>query len=200
MPRPLASLLVLGLGATTALGFAACGEEDARLLNGETAREIVANLDTVELLADEGDCVGAESAAEQVSEQIAALEGVEPELKQALERGATRLNEVIVECEEEPIEAIEPAEIPAEDEGEEDEERPGNKEEKDEKGDEDDDEGPSEAETDPDTPTSPSLPPQANGEAKGHEKDGEEDGGEPGGGEAPSGGVGPGSPAGGGED
>jgi hypothetical protein len=182
-----------------AFTLASCGEEDAQLLSGETAREIVANLDTVELLADEGDCVGAESAAEQVSEQIAALEGVEPELKRTLERGAARLNEVIVECEEDPTEAIAPAEIPSEDEGEEEEEKPDKKKEKGDKGDADD-EGPAEGETGPDTPTSPSLPPQAEGEAKGHEDDGEEGSGKPGGGEAPSGGVSPGSPAEGGED
>lgn len=190
VPRPLASLLALALGAAMALGLAACGEEDAQLLNGETAREIVANLDTVELLADEGDCVGAESAAQQVSEQIEALEGVERELKQALERGAERLNEVIVECEEEPAETVAPAEPPSEEEGEE-EEQPDKKKEKGDKGDEE----PSDAETAPDTPTSPSLPPQAKGEAKGHEDGGgeEED-------EEPSGGVSPSSPAGGGEE
>ena len=38
----------------------ACGGEDAKLLPGDTAREITANLDTVKQLADEGDCVGAE--------------------------------------------------------------------------------------------------------------------------------------------
>ena len=176
-----------------ALGLAACGEEDAELLSGETAREIVANLDTVDSLAEEGDCVGAESAAQQVSEQIEAIAGVEPELKQNLERGAARLEEVIVECEESSAEAVPPATLPEEDEeeGEEEEREKPKKEGKDEE----DEEEPSEAETGPDTPTSPTLPPQAEGEAKGHEKGG----GESGGGEEPSGGVSPGAPAGGDE-
>lgn len=197
MPRPLVSLPVLALAAAMALGLAACGEEDAELLSGETAREIVANLDTVDSLAEEGDCVGAESATRQVREQIEAIEGVDPELKQNLERGAARLEEVIVECEEASAEAAPPATFPEEDEEEGEEEAKKEKPKKDGK-DEDEEEEPSEAETGPDTPTSPSLPPPAEGEAKGHEKGG----GESGGGEEPSGGVSPGAPAGdeGGDD
>lgn len=116
--RPLASLLALALGAGLVLGLTACGEEDAQLLPGETAREITANLDAVKQLADEGDCVGAEAASEQVSEQVEALGGVDRRLKQALAQGTERLNEVIAGCEEEEIEEIAPATIP---EGEEEE-------------------------------------------------------------------------------
>lgn len=194
MPRSLASPLVLAIAALAALGLAACGEEDAQLLPGETAREITANLDTVQQLSDEGDCVGAESAAQQVGEQIEALEGVDRKLKQALEDGAARLEEVIVECEEATTESIAPAEIPPEEEN--DDEEPEKKEKK---------AKPDKEEEEPDTPaTSPSLPPQANGEGKGLEKEngpppGEEEAPEEGGGESPSGGVSPGSPAGGGE-
>ncbi len=190
MPRSLALALV----ALAALGLTACGEEDAQLLPGGTAREITANLDTVQQLSDEGDCVGAESAAQQVGEQIEALEGVDRKLKVALEDGAARLEEVIVECEESTTEAVAPAEIPPEDE-EEDEETEG-KEKKPK---------PDKGEEGPETPkTSPSLPPQANGEGKGLEKGGgpppsEEEAPEEGGAESPSGGVSPGSPAGGGE-
>jgi hypothetical protein len=179
--------------AIAALSLAACGEEDAQLLPGGTAREITANLDTVQQLSDEGDCVGAESAAQQVGEQIEALEGVDRQLKQALESGAARLEEVIVECEESSAEAVAPAEIPEdEEEGEEAEEK-----EKKPKPDKD----AKEAEA---PETSPSLPPQANGEGKGLEngngpRSGEEEAPEEGGAESPSGGVSPGSPAGGGE-
>lgn len=193
MPRSRASLLAFPLVAIAALGLAACGEEDAQLLPGGTAREITANLDTVQQLSDEGDCIGAESAAQQVGEQIEALEGVDRKLKVALEDGAARLEEVIVECEETTTESVAPAEIPPEDEeeGEEAEEK-----EKKPKPDKDEEE--------PDTPEgSPSLPPQANGEGKGLEKGGgppaEEEAPEEGGAEAPSGGVSPGSPAGGGK-
>jgi hypothetical protein len=196
MSHSLAPLLAVSLLALAALGLVACGEEDAQLLPGGTAREITANLDTVQQLSDEGDCIGAESAAQQVGEQIEALEGVDPKLKQALEGGAARLEEVIVECEESTTESVAPAEIPPEDE-EEDEEA--EEKEKKPKPDKDEDE---EA---PDTPTtSPSLPPQANGEGKGLENGNgpppsEEEAPEEGGAESPSGGVSPGSPAGGGE-
>jgi hypothetical protein len=193
MPPSLASMLAFPLVALAALGLAACGEDDARLLPGGTAREITANLDTVQQLSDEGDCVGAESAAQQVGEQIEALEGVDRKLKQALEDGAARLEEVIVECEESTTESVAPAEIPPEDEEVEEKEKK-KKEPK-----------PDKEEKASDTPTtSPSLPPQANGEGKGLEKENgpppsEEAAPEEGGAESPSGGVSPGSPAGGGE-
>jgi hypothetical protein len=189
MPRSLASLLTFPLVALAALGLAACGEDDAQLLPGGTAREITANLDTVQQLSDEGDCVGAESAAQQVGEQIEALEGVDRKLKQALEDGAARLEEVIVECEESTTEAVAPAEIPPEDEEEDGEAEEKEKKPKPDKGDEG-----------PETPeTSPSLPPQANGKGKGldngngppAEEEAPEEGAE-----SPSGGVSPGSPAG----
>jgi len=186
MPRLPRLSLVLVLAVACASALAACGEEDAQLLPGETAREITANLESVQQLAAEGDCVGAENAAEQVGEQIAALEEVDPKLKQALEQGAARLEEVIAGCEE-PDEAIAPATIPDE-EDEDEEKEPREKEKKPEK------------EEEPDTPAeSPQLPPQSEGEGKGQEKGNgpppseEESGGEP------SGGVSPGAVAGEGE-
>lgn len=187
MPRLPLPLLAIGLTAATALALAACGGEDAKLLPGETAREITANLDTVQQLSDEGDCLGAESAAQQVGEQIEALEGVDAKLKRALEEGAVRLEEVIASCEESTTEAIAPAEVlpePAEDEEKEPKEKPGKKKE----------EKPKEEEATPEG--SPSLPPQAKGEGKGLEK---EHGPPPVEEEGSSGGVGPGTPAEGGE-
>lgn len=182
----------LALAACAALALGACGGEDAKLLPGETAREITANLDTVQQLSAEGDCVGAESAAEQVGEQIEALEGVDPKLKRALEDGAARLEEVIAGCEESTTEAIAPAVIPSETE-EDEEKAPKDKE----KGPKPKDEEATEAPAPP-----PSLPPQANGEGKGLENghgpppaEGVEEEGD----EAGSGGVSPGSPAGEGE-
>jgi hypothetical protein len=189
MPRGPQSMLALSLAALAGLGLVACGEEDAKLLPGETAREITANLDTVQQLSAEGDCVGAESAAQQVGEQIEALEGVDQKLKRALENGAARLEEVIAGCEESTTEAIAPAEIPAEPEDEEREpkEKPKEKEPK-----------PKEEEATEPPPPPPSLPPQANGKGNGLEKGNgppSEDEGE----EGSSGGVSPGSPAGEGE-
>lgn len=196
MPRLLPSLLALGVGTTAALGLVACGGEDAKLLPGETAREIVANLDTVQQLSDEGDCIGAESAAAQVGEQIEAVEGVDRKLKQALEGGAARLEEVIAECEESSSAAIAPAEIPPE--TEEDEEKPPK-----EKGGKEKEPKPKEESTPETTTAPPALPPQANGEGKGLENGNgpppAEEAPEEGGGESSSGGVSPGAPAGEGE-
>lgn len=193
VPRPAASLLALAL-CCAAASLVACGEEDAQLLPGATAREITANLDAVEQLADEGDCAGAESAAQQVSEQVEALTGVDPRLKQALEEGAARLNEVVVECEEVTTEAIDPATIPPEAESEEDQ-RP--RDEDGEDGEDEEEEESSGGKADAEeAQVPPPLPPQAEGEAKGRPPaEGElpeesDEGGEG----SPSGGVSPGSP------
>jgi hypothetical protein len=184
--------LALLAGALIALGLSACGGEDAKLLPGETAREITANLDTVKQLAGEGDCVGAESAVQQVGEQIEALEGVDPKLKRALEQGAGRLEEVIASCEESSSEAIAPAEIPAEFEEEEPEKS--KRREAKEKQPKPREEAEEEA---------AELPPQAKGEGKGLEKGGgppaKEEAPEEAAPESPSGGVGPGAQVGGGE-
>lgn len=186
MGRLSASLLVLALGAAAALGLVACGDGDSELLPGSTATEITANLDQVEELATAGDCIGAADAAQAVSDQIEALGGVDAKLKQALREGATRLNEVVASCdeateEEETTPAIEPAE---EIEEPEEKEKPAKPEKPKE-----------EAEEPAEEETTPTLPPQAEGKAKGHEKQEEEP--PPVEGEAPSGGVGPGAPAGG---
>lgn len=194
MPRLPLPLLTIGFTATAALTLVACGGEDAKLLPGETAREITANLDTVQQLSDEGDCLGAESAAQQVGEQIEGLEGVDLKLKRALEEGAVRLEEVIATCEEPTTEAIGPTEIPAE--TEEDEETA--PKEKPDKGKEKEEKPKDEEETAPETPQQ--LPPQAKGEGKGLENGqgpppAEEEEPE----ESTSGGVGPGTPAEGGK-
>jgi hypothetical protein len=187
--------IVLVLGALLAATISACGEDDAELLAGETAREITANLDAVQNLADEGDCVGAESAALQVSEQIEALSDVDRRLKQALSEGADRLNEVVAECEEEPVEAVEPAEAPSDEENEPDEEEKEDEKEKDSDEMEDREDDFDDSEEGSEDESERQLPPQANGEGKGLEEG--NGNGPPSGGEAevpPSGGVGPGSP------
>ncbi len=187
MARSSAFLVAIALAAAAALGLVACGGgSDADLLPGDTANEITSNLDQVEQLADEGNCTGASDAAQAVSLQVEDLGGVDAKLKQALQEGATRLNEVVVECEETTTEeetepAIEDAEEPA---GEDEEEKAkGEKPEKVEK------EAVEPEEEEPD----PSLPPQAEGEAKGHEEEEEVPPSEGGG--TPSGGVGPATPA-----
>jgi len=110
MRRPASLALALALGCAAAFALASCGGgEDAKLLPGATAREITENLDAVEQLAGEGECVGAANEAQEVSFQIEALSGVDPKLKQALEAGATRLNEVVAECDETTTETTEPS-------------------------------------------------------------------------------------------
>jgi hypothetical protein len=101
MPRVAASPLALAATlCAAALALASCGGgSDAKLLPGETAQEISENLDAVQRLVDEGECLEAEEAALEVSTQVEALRGIDPELKQVLERGADRLNEVVDTCE-----------------------------------------------------------------------------------------------------
>jgi outer membrane biosynthesis protein TonB len=192
-----ASVLAIALGAVATLGLLACGSgDDADLLPGATASEITSNLDQVEQLAAAGDCVGAEDAARAVSTQIEELNGVDAKLKQALREGATRLNEVVADCEAAPEEAEEET-APAIDEAEEPEaeEKPkpekAEKPEKAKKGEE------AEAEEQPEETNTQTLPPQAEGKAKGHEKAEEEAPPVESGGGTSAGGVGPGAPAGG---
>jgi hypothetical protein len=182
MPRSAAPPLALALGVAAILALASCGGGGAKLLPGETARQITANLDSVKRLAREGDCVAAASAARQVGEQIDALGGIDESLKRALREGASRLNEVVANCEATTPEATVPTETEAP------AEKPSKKEKK-----------PKQEEAPPAKPEAGAkpLPPQANGKGKGLGQG--ETGGEGGEEEAPSsGGVGAGAPAGGG--
>jgi outer membrane biosynthesis protein TonB len=180
--RVAASPLALLLGAAAAVALASCGGgSNAKLLSGSTANEITANLDRVKQMVNDGDCVAAEDATQLVATQVDELGGVDEKLKQALREGAARLGEVVSECIEETTEAVEPSEPATEAETA----KPAKKEKKPKA-----EEEPKEEETKPAT-TPPPLPPQAKGEAKGHEPSGGEEELAP-----PSGGVGPGSPAG----
>jgi hypothetical protein len=176
-------MLLLALAACAALGLSACGGGGGDdLLPGETASEINSNIDAVERLVGEGDCVGAEDASATISGQVESLTGVDPKLKDALSEGAARLNEVVAECEEEPEEEVIETVAPEETGGVEDEEKPKkDKEEKPEK------ESEEEAEEGGEGPT---LPPQSNGKGEEKGKGGgppEEEA------ETPSGGVSPGA-------
>jgi hypothetical protein len=104
-------LTVLALAAAATLALAACGGgEDAKLLPGTTAAEITENLESVKQLAGEGECVGAANAAVEVSTQVEAVQDIDPKLKQALQRSAEKLREVVTTCEEnEETEAVGPA-------------------------------------------------------------------------------------------
>src|SRR3954447_15816844 len=102
MGRLTAAMLAVLLGAAAAVALVACGSgSDAKLLPGNTAQEITENLDSVEQLAGEGECVGAEDAAQEIATQVDGLEGIDPKLKETLEQGAERLNEVVARCSQE---------------------------------------------------------------------------------------------------
>jgi hypothetical protein len=143
--------LSLALGVATAIGLASCGSgDDAELLPGSTAAEISENLDAVKQLASEGECIGAAEAADQVRAQVEALDGVDPKLKQALEKGSARLAEVVATCEEASTETLPP---PTEDTEEEAKAPPG--QEKKEEKERDKEEAETEKNLPPDTPTTP---------------------------------------------
>jgi outer membrane biosynthesis protein TonB len=186
--RPVLSILALALGAAAAVALASCaGGEDAKLLPGNTAAEITENLDRVKQYSEEGECVGAEDAVTEVTTQIEALDGVDPKLVEALQRGATRLDEVVAGCQEETTETVEPSEEPSTEETEKvppglekKEEKEREKEEKELEKEEEkaEKQEPPPTETTPEeTPTTPTPPPS-----------------EAGGTDAP-GGVSPGAPA-----
>jgi outer membrane biosynthesis protein TonB len=108
--RSAALALATLLGLSTALALASCGGgNDAKLLPGATAEEITENLDQVRQLVSDGECVGATDAAQQVSAQVEELGGVDAKLKQALQDGASRLGEVVAECEEATAETVAPS-------------------------------------------------------------------------------------------
>ena len=101
MRLPAAFALFAALAVAGTLTLASCGGgSDAKLLPGATAREITENLARVREYAAEGECVGAADAATEVSAQVETLQDVDPKLKQALQRGAEKLGEVVASCEE----------------------------------------------------------------------------------------------------
>jgi hypothetical protein len=183
MGRLSASVLALALGAASAVALVSCGGgSDAALLPGTTASQIESNLDQIDQLVAEGDCVGAEDSVAAVSAEVEGLNGVDQKLKAALQEGTTRLSEVVSRCQE--TEETEPA-LESDVEAEEPEEEKKSKKEKPEK------EAKEPAEpTEQEEGEGPTLPPQSNG--KGEEKG--KGGGPPSEPEAetaPSGGVGP---------
>lgn len=182
MGRLSRNLLVLAVGAAAAVALASCGSSASpKLLPGATASQINSNLDQVQRLVSENECIGAENAAAEISNQVNELSGVDKKLKQALSEGAQRLNEVVAGCEEEVAEES----TEATETGEETE--PAEKNEKAEK-----EKAKSEKE-----PKEPKEPPVKPPEPPAHEEGGGNEGPpvETGGG-TPSGGIGPGAPAG----
>jgi hypothetical protein len=89
-------ILAFALGAAVAVGLASCGRDDKGLLAGDTASQIVANLDTVNELARAGDCTSAAGAVSDVQDEIRNLpSSVDPQLRARLTEGAQRLATVV---------------------------------------------------------------------------------------------------------
>jgi hypothetical protein len=197
MGRLRAASIVCALAVAAALGLAACGGGSSELLPGKTAEELNRNLDQVRSSVAEGDCVGAEDAVAEVSEEVGALGGVDKKLKAALREGANRLDKVVSACGEEALAEAE-AERAAEERAEqeeraaveaEEEEFEAEQETKQEKKlehEEEKEEQKSEGEEETQPPESPG---QSEGEEKGKGTPTET----PSGNEPPAGGVGPGT-------
>jgi chemotaxis protein histidine kinase CheA len=186
MGRLITVLLTLAVGSAAALGLVSCGSgSDAKLLAGNTAKEITENLDAVKQLASEGECVSAEDAAQQVATQVDGLRGIDPKLKETLEQGAVKLQEVVEHCTEEEAEESEFEEDEEEPETTETEEEPKKKPQKTEK------ETAAPPAKEPKTEKE-TKPPSEPPEPPGHEAEApptHEEGG------PPSGGIGPGAEA-----
>jgi outer membrane biosynthesis protein TonB len=198
MPRLAAAATTLALGAALAVALSACGGSDAKLLPGNTAQEITEDLDSVQALVEEGECVGAEDEALRVSEQVDGIKGIDPKLKQALEEGAAQLSQVVATCEEAPEETVEetvpPPASPEQKKGEEEREKALKEAEKEQEKEEKEQEKAAKEqekeEQKEEGEGGPALPPQANGEAKGHqEPPPPAEGGAPAGGVGPAGGT-----------
>lgn len=95
-------ILALALGAAAAVALVSCGGDTEGLLPGQSADEIVSNLNQVEQDAVNGDCASAQSAADEVRQQIDDLGGdVNTQLKARLRDGAARLQQLVsTTCEE----------------------------------------------------------------------------------------------------
>jgi hypothetical protein len=190
--RLLVPIIAFALGLGGALALVSCGDDEEGLLPGDTANEILENLEAVERQAAAGDCAEAAEAADEVATQIDRLgPEVSNRLKRALADGADQLQQVVDTCEEEPVVTPEPetTEIPTEettdtvetDEGEEDD---------------DGEEEPEETtDTAPTTETVPTTPPTT--PIPTSPTEGEGGNGAGGGGGTGSGGIGPGRVTGG---
>ena len=97
LTRLAAPILALTLGAAVALALVSCGSRDTKgLLPGDTADQIVSNLDKVEQDASEGSCTSAAEEVAAVQDQISNLPAsVDSRLRARLEDGASRLADVV---------------------------------------------------------------------------------------------------------
>jgi hypothetical protein len=90
-------IVALALGAAVAMGLVSCGGRDEKgLLPGDTADQIIANLEAVKADARSGDCSGAAAEVAAVQQQIDELPSdVDSRLRARLEEGAQNLANVV---------------------------------------------------------------------------------------------------------
>jgi len=175
MGRFSALMLALILGGAGTMALASCGGgSDAKLLPGTTANQIESNLDQVQTLVENGDCVGAEDAVAEVSAEVEEV-NVAAKLKGALQEGTAKLSEVVSRCEEEGDEEETEPSAAADVEAEELEQKQLEAEEKAEKAQEKAEKQEQKEEKEKPAPeveeSEGTLPPQAEGKAKGHEEE-----------------------------
>jgi hypothetical protein len=102
----------LGAAAALALAvglFSSCGEDSNAGLSQERASDLRASLDQVESRVNDRDCTGAAAQATNFREQVDSLPTrVDRDLRDALERSATRLETLVADqCESEPAAPVE---------------------------------------------------------------------------------------------
>jgi hypothetical protein len=96
MARLALPILALALGAALAVGLVSCGRDKEGLLPGDTADQIVANLDRVQRDAAANDCSSAAAEVADVQAQIDDLpNSVDAQLRARLEQGAAKLARVV---------------------------------------------------------------------------------------------------------
>jgi hypothetical protein len=97
MSRMAAPILALALGAAVAVALVSCGNRDTKgLLPGDTADQIVTNLERVQQDASEGSCTSAAQEVATIQDQINSLpSSVDSRLRARLQAGAQRLADVI---------------------------------------------------------------------------------------------------------
>jgi hypothetical protein len=97
MSRMAAPILALALGAAVAVALVSCGNRDTKgLLPGDTADQIVTNLDRVQQDASDGSCTSAAEEVGTIQDQISSLPAsVDSRLRARLEAGARRLADVV---------------------------------------------------------------------------------------------------------
>jgi hypothetical protein len=102
------------LGAAAALALAvgfvsSCGDDSNTGLSQQRASDLRASLDQVETRVNDRDCAGASEQATTFRQEVDSLpSGVDRDLRDALERSATRLESLVADqCEPQPAAPVE---------------------------------------------------------------------------------------------